>query len=55
VTKRANKLRLSISSQRWGSVDQVFLHPNYGNPDGATSVLAGGLMLNGRSVRVGGG
>ena len=30
-----------------------FLHPNYDNPDGATSVFAGGLMLNGRSARVG--
>jgi hypothetical protein len=28
-----------------------FLHPNYGNPDGATSVSAGGLMWNGRSAR----
>jgi hypothetical protein len=27
-----------------------FLHPNYGNPDGATSVSAGGLMWNGRSA-----
>jgi hypothetical protein len=27
-----------------------FLHPNYGNPDGATSVPAGGLMWNGRSA-----
>jgi hypothetical protein len=29
-----------------------FLHPNYGNPDGATSVSAGGLMWKER-VRVG--
>ena len=27
-----------------------FLHPNYGNPDGATSVSASGLMWNGRSA-----
>jgi hypothetical protein len=27
-----------------------FLHPNYGNPDGATSGSAGGLMWNGRSA-----
>jgi hypothetical protein len=27
-----------------------FLHPNYSNPDGATSVSAGGLMWNGRSA-----
>ena len=33
---------------RW--VDQVFLHPSYGNPDGPTSVSAGGLMWNGRSA-----
>ena len=35
--------------------DQVFLHPNYGNPDGATSVSAGGLMWNGRSASEWGG
>src|SRR5260221_7397323 len=27
-----------------------FLHPNYGDPDGATGVSAGGLMWNGRSA-----
>jgi hypothetical protein len=32
-----------------------FLHPNYGNPDGATSVSAGGLMWNGRSASEWGG
>jgi hypothetical protein len=32
-----------------------FLHPNYGSPDGATSVSAGGLMWNGRSASVWGG
>jgi hypothetical protein len=33
----------------------AFLHPNYGNPDGATSVSAGGLMWNGRSASEWGG
>jgi hypothetical protein len=32
-----------------------FLHPNYGNPDGATGVSAGGLMWNGRSASEWGG
>jgi hypothetical protein len=32
-----------------------FLHPNYGNPDGATSVSAGGVMWNGRSASEWGG
>ena len=32
-----------------------FLHPNYGNPDGATRVSAGGLMWNGRSASEWGG
>jgi hypothetical protein len=32
-----------------------FLHPNYGNQDGATSVSAGGLMWNGRSASEWGG
>lgn len=32
-----------------------FLHPNYGNTDGATSVSAGGLMWNGRSASEWGG
>jgi hypothetical protein len=32
-----------------------FLHPNYGNPDGTTSVSAGGLMWNGRSASEWGG
>jgi hypothetical protein len=32
-----------------------FLHPNFGNPDGATSVSAGGLMWNGRSASEWGG
>jgi hypothetical protein len=32
-----------------------FLHPNYGSPDGATSVSAGGLMWNGRSASEWGG
>jgi hypothetical protein len=32
-----------------------FLHPSYGNPDGATSVSAGGLMWNGRSASEWGG
>jgi hypothetical protein len=27
-----------------------FLHPDYGNPDGATSVSADGMMWNGRSA-----
>jgi hypothetical protein len=31
------------------------LHPNYGNPDGATGVSAGGLMWNGRSASEWGG
>jgi hypothetical protein len=31
------------------------LHPNYGNPDGATSVSAGGYMWNGRSASEWGG
>ena len=31
------------------------LHPNYGNPDGATSVSAGGYMWNGRSASEAGG
>ena len=31
------------------------LHPNYGNPDGATGVSAGGLMWNGRSASERGG
>jgi hypothetical protein len=31
------------------------LHPNCGNPDGATSVSAGGLMWNGRSASEWGG
>ena len=26
------------------------MHPNYGNPDGATSVSGGGLMWKGRSA-----
>jgi hypothetical protein len=29
----------------------AFLYPNYGNPDGATSVSAGRLMWSGRSAR----
>ena len=29
------------------------LHPNYGNPDGATSVSAGGLVERKERVRVG--
>jgi hypothetical protein len=33
----------------------AFSHPNYGNPDGATSVSAGGLMWNGRSASEWGG
>ena len=32
-----------------------FLHPNYSNPDGATSVSAGGYMWNGRSASEWGG
>jgi hypothetical protein len=32
-----------------------FLHPNYSNPGGATSVSAGGLMWNGRSASEWGG
>jgi hypothetical protein len=32
-----------------------FLHRNYGNPDGATSVSAGGYMWNGRSASEWGG
>ncbi len=32
-----------------------FLHPNYGNPDGATGVSAGGYMWNGRSASEWGG
>jgi hypothetical protein len=32
-----------------------FLHPSYVNPDGATSVSAGGLMWNGRSASEWGG
>jgi hypothetical protein len=32
-----------------------FPHPNYGNPDGATGVSAGGLMWNGRSASEWGG
>ena len=32
-----------------------FLHSNYGNPDGATSVSAGGYMWNGRSASEWGG
>jgi hypothetical protein len=32
-----------------------FLHPNYGDPDGATSVSAGGYMQNGRSASEWGG
>jgi hypothetical protein len=32
-----------------------FLHPNSGNPDGPTSVSAGGLMWNGRSASEWGG
>ncbi|MDB5581622.1 MAG: hypothetical protein JWR80_6798 [Bradyrhizobium sp.] len=31
------------------------LYPNHGNPDGATSVSAGGLMWNGRSASEWGG
>jgi hypothetical protein len=31
------------------------LHPNYGNPDGATGVSAGGYMWNGRSASEWGG
>ena len=31
------------------------LHPNYGNPDGPTSVSAGGYMWNGRSASEWGG
>jgi hypothetical protein len=32
-----------------------FLHPGYGNPDGATGVSAGGEMWNGRSASEWGG
>ena len=32
-----------------------FSHPNYGNPDGPTSVSAGGSMWNGRSASEWGG
>jgi hypothetical protein len=32
-----------------------FLYPHYGNPDGATSVSAGGVMWNGRSASEWGG
>jgi hypothetical protein len=32
-----------------------FLHPSYGNTDGATTVSAGGLMWNGRSASEWGG
>ncbi len=32
-----------------------FSHPNYGNPNGPTSVSAGGLMWNGRSASEWGG
>jgi hypothetical protein len=32
-----------------------FLHPDYGNPDGATGVSAGGVMWNGRSASEWGG
>ena len=32
-----------------------FLHPNYGNPDGPTSVSAGGYLWNGRSASEWGG
>lgn len=31
------------------------LHPNYGHPDGATGVSAGGYMWNGRSASEWGG
>jgi hypothetical protein len=31
------------------------LHPTYGNPDGSTSVSAGGYMWNGRSASEWGG
>jgi hypothetical protein len=43
----------SRASKRLGR--SGFLHPNYGNPDGATGVSAGGLMWNGRSASEWGG
>jgi hypothetical protein len=46
--------RANIARHRRYAAGQIrFLHPNYDNPDGATSVSAGGLMLDGRSARVG--
>ena len=36
-------------------VRSSFLHPNYGNPDGPTSVSAGGYLSNGRSASEWGG
>jgi hypothetical protein len=41
----------------WGMplVRSGFSHPNYGNPNGATDVSAGGLMWNGRSASEWGG
>jgi len=41
------------ASKRLGRSD--FLHPNYGIPDGAAGVSAGGLMWNGRSASEWGG
>jgi hypothetical protein len=47
---RTYDLHRSIPPGRSG-----FFHPNYGNPDGATGVSAGGLMWNGRSASEWGG
>ena len=51
VPDRANIVR----HRRYTAGQIGFFHPNYGNPDRATSVSAGGLMLNGRSASEWGG
>ena len=45
----------SVAGHHRGAVSMAHLHPNYGNPDGATRVSAGGLMWNGRSASEWGG
>jgi hypothetical protein len=48
---RTHDLHRAIPLVRSGS-----LHPNYGNPDGASGVSAGGYQWNGRSAsELGGG